>query len=312
LRDLKFVFLGSIPLAFLIYAHRWDCIFKRSLKLAVVTLIFAAYFLGLGIFHVGMLMETLPHSIEYPGLGIRIFEPQRQTPFEQLEARAHIRMNEIRQAIPDGSLRQLERTLFIKEVSGTLYMASVILFVFFVYYWVCNVSKFRARVQNLVSMKAFAAFVLPVFGVLLIGIAAFVTNRSKASIQERMVEYFYDIALAENIKKAVEALWSVDEKSGKQLGRRLTGILSLDAIAGKSTAHSRIILELLTDYLRRESKWDVAEKQSKTKNKRALVAADVQLAVRVIARRSLLLNGVPNRLYFIILTFVELNLTTWI
>ena len=171
LRDLKYVFIGAVPLGFLVYVHTLQGDTDKFLALKVLAFIVVAYFLGLIVFHAGVpwAVQIYPHGAES---------------FEKQERQNIVMMDRIYSHANNATVRQLERTSYIKEVHGGAAVAILVLAVLLVVYRVWGHTSVSVTWPELLGIEIALSILI------WIGIR---TNRSKAKIEADTVKELYEI-----------------------------------------------------------------------------------------------------------------------
>ncbi len=161
LRDMSYIFTGAVPLGLVVYAHDQHKNLTKSPKLSVAAFLICSYFLGLGLFHAGMLARI-----------VQVYPNERGVSFEEQEKNYLIMMGTVDRTHGPTAAWRLERIIYLKHVSGAMAVALSTLGLVLLLY--------RAFGLFSINWKAVCAIEL----VLLLGIVTgILTNRSKARIQ---------------------------------------------------------------------------------------------------------------------------------
>ncbi|ODS31954.1 MAG: hypothetical protein SCARUB_02927 [Candidatus Scalindua rubra] len=182
MRDMTYIFVGAIPLGFLLWAHQKTPWIKESPKVFVAAFLASSYFLGMTLFHAGMLIGVV--EIHYVVEGNK-----SKLSYEDKEVNVFLERDEIIDRIKKGTLKQLQRTTYLKQVHGSLAVALLSLAVLLPIYW-----YWKAEVVKCGRLK----FIVIECVIIALFFSSLFTNRSKSEIQARTWHEVYQRLKGDN------------------------------------------------------------------------------------------------------------------
>lgn len=179
-RDLKYFALGAFPLALQLSLARSDpssALWEPSSAWEVAAFVFASYFLGIALYHLGMTCPSRNRPL------IRMYSPREGMTFEQQESwNILVRTRALQNGI---DTRFLERIIYIKEVNAAICLSLLTCALILGVYCV---SGFLSDTQ-LQKQECGWGFEMLCLVALFMALcyASFIQNRSKAEIQNNVL-----------------------------------------------------------------------------------------------------------------------------